>query len=164
MGPGILQRQLYGVEVGMRLAPAVEVSRRGPISSHLASQGAQQQRVVAEGAEERQQLLTRAAVRAANQRTPQRQRIVVAQPGEEEGITAGPGLGRVRLEFRRVEPGGDEQARGAYLRQPPQEVPSARVGALTQAVFFQISLLDVVRQAVELGDVVGGLLVQIVVG
>ena len=103
---------------------------------------AQQQRVVAKGAEERQQLLARAAPRAANEGTPQRQRVVVAQSGEEEGIAAGPGLSRVRLEFRRVEPGGDKQVRGAYLRQPSQEVSSARVSALAQAVFFQISVAE----------------------
>jgi hypothetical protein len=119
MGPGILQRQLYGVEVGMRLAPAVEVSRRGPIPSHLASQSAQQQRVVAKGAKERQQLLTRAAPLATNEGAPQHQRVSVTQPGEEERVAAGPGLGHWRLEFRRVEPGGNEHARGAHLRQPP---------------------------------------------
>ena len=157
-----------GSAAGLKSACAWRQRSKSPgaglISSHLASQGAQQQRVVAKGAEERQQLLARAAPRAANEGAPQRQRVVVAQPGEEEGIAAGPGLGRVRLEFRRVEPGGDEHARGAHLRQPPQEVPGARVSALAQAVFFQIGLLDVVRQAVEPGDVVGGLLVQIIIG
>lgn len=44
-----------------------------------------------------------------------------------------------------------------FLRQPPQEVPGARVSALAQAVFFQIGFLDVIRQTVEPSDVVGGL-------
>src|SRR5262249_18649467 len=134
MGPGVVQRQRNRVEVGMRLAPAVEVSRRGSVSSYLASQGAQQERVVAKGTEEWQQLRARATSLAANEGAPQRQRVVVAQPGEEEGIAAGPGQGRGCLEFRRVEPSRDEHARGAHLRQPPQEVPGARVGALAQAV------------------------------
>jgi hypothetical protein len=69
----------------------------------------------------------------------------------------------VRLEFRRIEPGRDEHARGAYLCQPPQEVPGARVNALTPAVFFQVGLLDVVRQDIEPGDVVSGLLVQVII-
>jgi hypothetical protein len=56
----------------MILAPAVEISRRRLVFGHFTGQGAQQQRVVAEGAEERQQLLARATAPAANEGAPQR--------------------------------------------------------------------------------------------
>jgi uncharacterized protein DUF6399 len=80
MGSGIFQRQRGGVESSMILAPAFEVSGCGPVFSHLASQSTQQQRVVAKGAEEWQQLLSCAAPRANNEGAPQRLRTPLFEP------------------------------------------------------------------------------------
>ena len=56
---------------------------------HFAGKGAEQERVIAKGPEEREQLLAGAAVFAAHEAAPEGEGVVVGQAAEREGVATG---------------------------------------------------------------------------